>query len=462
MSITRSTFLPLSCLAAALLSGCGDQATTPVAVEASAALAPSPDPERAALDVLTRAVAMTLRNEGLRRRVHNDLRNSRWTVEHKLPFKQYLHGESGGILMAGMSASSGISRDSLRMLLATTRALEFYMPVPRHREEWTGDRNLIVASLIQDHTVPSGYDLYGSPVSLSAETAPGIPTLAIVPMETGFQRALPTSRFVNAGDRGGNSIGTFELTMVEQEACTYPADGTIVGEDGTIVQPCESESGSYGPAPSPPKGLYYTAAALRGVGEAWIKGQPEIEVHPIHGYDRDKPWGPGDGYSECTAGESKSGYRHFNQDSERWTGNVLVLDSAQAARYYVPSGEPRDAVKVLAVSLFEDDYNECILHTNIDMENELANLLIGGVGMYMILGPAAFGTPSLGSKLLLATGFSYFPLRGAWWVFHTNDDYLGVATFRHTVTNPGYEGYSHIMFREDGARNGAINLVYRN
>jgi hypothetical protein len=143
------------------------------------------------------------------------MRASRHTIEHKLEFRSYLHGQSGGVLLAKMAKETGKSRDEILGLLDAVRPLEFYMPVREHRENWRGDDNLLVASLLEDHTVPTAFTLSGHPVILDAEKAPATPTLAIVPVETNFSRPL-NLRVPNARDQGGQTIGTYCVECVQE------------------------------------------------------------------------------------------------------------------------------------------------------------------------------------------------------------------------------------------------------
>jgi hypothetical protein len=241
--------------------------------------------ERAALNELTRAVALALQDQGLRQRIKNDMRASRHTVEHKLEFRSYLHGQSGGILLAKMAKETGKSREDLLALVNAVRPLEFYMPVPEHRENWRGDDNLLVASQLVDHTNPIGYTLQGTRVVLDVEQHPATPTLGIVPVETNFSRPL-NSKIPNSRDQGGQTIGTYCTECVQE-----PID-----EDG-------GGSGGGGGGGSLPKGLYMTASTIRDLGESWIRWNPEIEVFtatsgPIH----------------CS-GDHSPGYRYFDQNS---------------------------------------------------------------------------------------------------------------------------------------------------
>lgn len=206
-------------LGTALLAfGCADteRSNTPLAPGAlpSTSADGEQTSEKEALNKLTRAVALALQDQGLRQRIKNDLHNSRHTIEHKLPFSDYLHGQSGGILLAKMAKETDKSREEILALLDAIRPLEFYMPVDEHRESWTGGENLWVGSYLRG-TGPNavGYNLQGSPVSLSeytsSYTAPAIPTLVLVQVETNFSDPLVPAKYRNKGDHSGETIGTW-------------------------------------------------------------------------------------------------------------------------------------------------------------------------------------------------------------------------------------------------------------
>ncbi len=221
-----------------LAFGCADanRQAGPMAPEpgASFSLAAEQDPEKAALTELTRIVALALNDQGLRQRVKSDMRESRHTREHKLHFSNYLHGQSGGILLAKMAKESGKNRGDILALLGKVRPLEFYMPVREQRESWRGGDDLWVASLVEDHDIPTAYTLRGEQVALGANEVPAMPTLAIVPVEADFSRTLDVNKFKNKNDGGGETIGTYSID-----------DGSSCDPETAIVE-CDTETGGGG------------------------------------------------------------------------------------------------------------------------------------------------------------------------------------------------------------------------
>lgn len=431
-----------SCLLAALALFAGACVDSPSAPVADAAVAStSASDEAAALNVLTRAVALALREPGLRQRVKADLRASRFTTEHKLPLSAYLNGESGGILLAKMAKETGTRRADLLALVGRVRPLEFYMPVQAHRESWTGGANLYVGGLLEDHTVPVVYDLNGIGVTVAADAVPEHPTLALVPVETDFNRPLgPAAR--NRRDRGGDAIGTYVVEPVDCPPdaldCTEPDPGT---------------GGGYTPPPLP-RGLYYIGSNLQGVGEGGLKGKPEIEVWVIRAFDPNKlpEWGEPRNVT-CQAGENKSGNRYFNQDAENWSGRVTVLDSAELVTLGIDPTQPY-AERGFTVQLWEDDSVPCELKTTFDISNQFMQLTSDGKIIYggIVIQPWERRWITIDVPRLIKTWDEFWGM---------NDEYLGIAVPRETVPYPGHDGYTHIMFMDRTDRNGAIKLEFR-
>lgn len=229
-----------------------------------------------ALAEVTRAVAMALADQGLRQRVRNDLRNSRHTFEHKLEFRRYLRGNSGGILLAKMANRAGVSRAELLQRLETLPPLEFYMPVRAHRESWRGGPDLIVAAALDEEgSTLVAYDLEGRPVQVSIETPPETPTLVLVPVETDFDQTLDLRFYKNHNDNGGQSIGTYVSIMADEVPCDDP-----------FAIECGGGGGGGGGNPPPPPAYvqrrgrsveeFITHMRALNDHEPWINGAPEF------------------------------------------------------------------------------------------------------------------------------------------------------------------------------------------
>src|SRR5215211_6517726 len=207
--------------------GCAEHApdlTNPVVrEEASVAPSQSPSDERTALTTITRAVALALANDAFRSEVLTEMRNAPFK-EHKLELRQYLN--SGRL--ARLASASGKAASSLASALQTVRALEFYMPVAAQRESWTGDANVLVASQLEEGEEIVAFDVKGRTVALIEASAPSIPTLSIVPVETRFNEPLNTNTSQNINSRGGRAIGTMVPCAESRGACaSTSANGNL-------------------------------------------------------------------------------------------------------------------------------------------------------------------------------------------------------------------------------------------
>jgi hypothetical protein len=345
-------------LGAVLLAvGCSDsEQPDPLAPEISAAAAATAeqDAEKAALDELTRLVALAMNDQGLRQRVKNDMRASRHTIEHKLPFSDYLHGNSGGILLAKMAKESGKSRDEILALLEQVRPLEFYMPVPEHRESWTGGSDLWIGSLLEDHTVPTVFTTSGQRISLTAEEIPTTPAIALVPVETNFTATLSAVGFVNTNDQSGEAIGTYQ-----------PRSRSNSGSGETCLQPpCDGDDGSSGGGGAGinwsnlPTGLYLTKIDIPDDYEGPFKGSPEFETH-LQAPNTD-PAKAAD--LRCAGALAPDPRSVYDQNGRGFTGAILVADSFEMARFQARYGT---SVGMSIIS-WEDDDGACEIRVEQD------------------------------------------------------------------------------------------------
>lgn len=412
MSRVRPVLLRACALAATLsAAACVDEVptlTTPGTFPgwslSTGTAAPAADPQHAALDQLTRAVALALRDEGLRQRVKNDLRNSAFQWEHKLEFRSYLQGGSGGILLAKMAKETGSSREAVLALLGQVRPLEFYMPVAGHRETWRGGSDLLVASQIEDFSVPAAYTLSGQPVALSPYRAPSTPVLVLTPVETDFSRPLDQSRFRNRNDQGGQTIGTYEI----EAPCND----------------CGGEGGSGGVESVTP-GLYMTVSHIPDTREGWAKGAPEIEYH-IQGPNFQHQQNSVD---LACSGESANGSRNFNQDHPDYTGRVLLFTKAQMDQQRNEVGDSK-----FHVTVWEDDDTRCSIKTDNQTDNLFA---IGNQLGYNATMAAAAVCPTCAAVLApiqlgLAIYYTALTIQG-------NDDYIGLVEVKGSDPR-----YSHV------------------
>ncbi|MEO7501008.1 MAG: hypothetical protein ABIW94_00085, partial [Gemmatimonadaceae bacterium] len=251
--------------------GCADNVldlTKPaVRKQASVAPAQSATSERTALTTITRAVALALATDAFRAEALKEMRNAPFR-EHKLELRKYLNPGR----LSRLSSASGKSASELASALQAVRPLEFYMPVAAQRESWTGDANILVASQLEEGEEIAAFDVKGRSVNVTEATAPSVPTLSIVPVETRFDEPLDTRKSQNVNTRGGRAIGTMVSCAENPGACASSAR-TGNREIARVID-CgfcgDSGGSSYGTS-----GFYMTFSRLVDMGEAWLKGAPE-------------------------------------------------------------------------------------------------------------------------------------------------------------------------------------------
>ncbi len=402
-------------LGTALLAfGCADaeKQAGPLAPDAAMSIATEQSSEKVALSELTRMVALALNDQGLRQRVKNDLRESRHTVEHKLQFSNYLHGNSGGILLAKMAKESGKSREEIQALLTQVRPLEFYMPVDEHRESWTGGSDLLIASLLRDKDVPLVLTLSGESVAIAAGAAPLIPTLVLTSRETDFSQPLEMAKYKNARDQGGEAIGTL-----------------------LIEPPCiECDPGpSSPPAVTYPPGVYLDYSTLTDTGEADLRGDPEIELFVIGPTYHASSQGE---RISCSGQGGAAGGKYYDQNNNTWrapywTVQGQILSKDEVGRYFSIYNAP------YGVQLWEDDQDPCqIIYSGRSELQQLYDNLMSAKRATTILMRIVdpYLNPTLDGNLKLDGGIGYALRSAVAGIFQSDDDFLG-----NVVYTPGTE-----------------------
>lgn len=343
----------------------------------STSLGPSQLDERAALTELTQAVALALQDRGLRQRIRTDMWRSRYTAEHKLHFHAYVQGESGGILLAKMAKHSGKSRTELQQLIASVRPLEFYVPDPDHRAEWTGDEDVVVGSQLEEEDVPVFYTTGGAPLFVGANDFPEQPTLSLVPVESDFSVQLDPNTFENGQDRNGETIGTYQVARGLIANQSGIGDVTLADDcdSPSLIVPCKPIGGGGGGGWTPPADAVYQ----RGIGvqeyishiralndhEPKLRGAPEFKLLVVGTSDTD-------GNAELRS--------EFNIPEGIWAGS----DDTKNAKW-------REYSPNLKLILWDTDYG-----TRVRVE------------CWEIDGPAAFSFNVSGSTTILGVnvGFS--------------------------------------------------------
>jgi hypothetical protein len=392
----------------------------------------SPSDEREALTKVARLVAMALDDEPARQHLKRDMRAAPFR-EHKLELSTYLHSPNGKALVSRMVALSGGSESDLFRTINAIRPLEFYMPVPKHRETWTGSADVMVASQLDEKAPIVAFDEKGKDVVLGIATAPTQPTLSIVPVETRFDNPMPALRSRNARDQNGAAIGTLETIQ--------PVSSNLVACKAT----CDGE-GSGGGAPPPiPAGLYLEYSRILDMKEPWTRGDPEIEVH-IQGPTTTAA--PTYGEDLSCSGEHAYDYRKvFDQNTGFWEGRVLLFSKEEVAAYAAKFSQG------FHVLFWEDDNVACTLKLD-------SNTLVE------VLKSTALATSTVAIKVLpgasipvMAAVFlgTFFANAGS--ALLTNDDFVGAAVDQASA-GYYYPGNTHVIMNGT-TLNGRATIVYR-
>jgi hypothetical protein len=416
----------------AALVACADTASRTVGLNATNNVLSEPTPsptsdERAALSKITRLTAMALDNEPARQHLKRDMKAAPFR-EHKLELAPYLRSPGGRALLTRMVSLSGGTEADLFATLSSVRRLEFYMPVAEHREKWTGNADVLVASELEESAPIVAFDKTGSEVSVDQKVAPTQPTLSIVPVETNFGQPIPALQSRNVRDANGAAIGTLER---------------IATNAANIVVCTDACSGGIVAAPIPP-GLYLEFSRIVDMKEPWIRGDPEIEVH-IQGPTSTAA--PTYGQDLSCSGEHAYDYRKvFDQNDAFWQGRVMLFSGDEVTAYAgkFPSG--------FHVLFWEDDNEPCVLKLD---SNSLVEFLRSTASAFSTVAIKVFpkASPYVVAGVFLGTLFSN---AGAW--LTTNDDFLGAAVDQASA-GYYYPDATHVLM-EGTTVNGRAKIVY--
>jgi hypothetical protein len=418
-------------LAAAV--GCADPASRTVGLNPGNNAQSEPTPsslneERAALTKITRLVAVAMDNEPARQHLKRDLKAAPFR-EHKVELGTYLRSKDGKALLDRIVAVSGGTEIELFRTLAAIRRLEFYMPVAKHRESWTGSADVLVVSQLDESNPIVAFDEAGKEVTLDRNIAPTQPTLSIVPVETRFDQPMPAAS-KNVRDKDGNAIGTLEPVQLKTSSLMAIDDG---GGGGGLT------------SVAVPPGLYLEFSRILDMKEPWFRGDPEVEVH-IQGPNNASA--PTYGEDLSCSGEHVYDYRKvFDQNTGFWEGRVMLFSGEEALAY---GNKFQEGFHVL---FWEDDNEPCTLKLD---SNSLIELLRSA--------SSAFGTVAIklipGAPWKVVAGMflgALFSNPGQWLL--TNDDFLGAAVDQASA-GYNYPGNTHVLM--DGTTlNGRATIVYR-
>jgi len=421
----------------AALTACADPASRTVGPTGSKDIATEPTPasaseERVALTRIARLVAVAMDNEPARQHLKRDMRAAPYK-EHKLELASYLRSKDGRALLEGMARGTRGGEGDVFSALAAIRPLEFYMPVEKHRESWTGKADVLVVSQLDESEPIVAFDERGSEVTLDPKVAPNQPTLSIVPVETRFDQPMTPAASRNVRDQSGNAIGTLEPMV--------PKGSSLV----ICFDTCDGGGGGGAPPPSIPPGLYLEFSRILDTKEPWFRGDPEIEVH-IQGPTTQAA--PTYGEDLSCSGEHAYDFRKvFNQDGAFWEGRVMLFSADETAAF---ASKFNQGFHVL---FWEDDNVPCVLKLD---SNALVDLLKSTANAFSTVAIKVFPGASLPVMIGVFLG-TFFSNPGAWLL--TNDDFLGAAVDQASA-GYYYPGNTHVIM--DGtALNGRATIVYR-
>jgi hypothetical protein len=434
MKYTHGEGVLVLALFAALVS-CADPAGRTVGPNRSKDIAADPSSgavgeERAALTRIARLIAQAMDNEPARQHLKRDMRAAPFR-EHKLELGSYLRSKDGRALLEAMVAKSGGGEAEVFGPLAAIRPLEFYMPVAKHRESWTGKADILVASQLDESESIVAFDQKGRSVALDKKVPPDQPTLSIVPVETRFDQPMTPAASRNVRDESGNAIGTLEPLAIKGSnliSCGETCDG---GGGGSTT-------------PALPPGLYLEFSRILDMKEPWTRGDPEIEVHIQGPETAVAPTYVGD--QSCSGEHVYDSRKWFDQNTGFWDGHVMLFSEEETVAFLSKFNQG------FHILFWEDDNQPCVLKLDT---NSLVELLkssanaAGTVALKVIPGT---------SWALVATAFvgTLFANAGAWLL--TNDDFIGAAV---DLQSAGYDypGNTHVIM--DGTTlNGRATIIY--
>ncbi|MDQ6691045.1 MAG: hypothetical protein M3Z18_11100 [Gemmatimonadota bacterium] len=418
--------------------GCADPTTRTVGPSASNNAWSEPstfsaNDERAALTKIARLVAVAMDNEPARQHLKRDMRAARFH-EHKLELLPYLRSKDGRALLDRLVKLSGGSESDLLRTLSSIRRLEFYMPVAKQRESWTGNDDVLVVSQLDEADPIVVFDETGKTVSLDRNVPPAQPTLSIVPVETRFDQPLSILASRNARDNNGNSIGTLESINRGTSNTAYCE--TCLIDDVAV--------GSGSSAAIPP-GLYLEFSRILDMKEPWFRGDPEIEVHIQGPTDASAPT-----YGEdlsCSGEHAYDPRKWFNQNGGFWQGRVMLFSGDEAVAF---ANKFNQGFHVL---FWEDDNEPCKLKLDT---NVLTEVLKSTATAFSTVAIKVLPGASLPVMISVFLG-TFFASAGPWLL--TNDDFLGAAVDQASA-GYYYPENTHVIMIGT-TLNGRATIVYR-
>ncbi|HUG27900.1 MAG TPA: hypothetical protein VMK53_06345 [Gemmatimonadales bacterium] len=371
------------------------------------------DPDRLRDQRLARRFALALKNPVFRAEVLRALDGS-GQREGRVHLQRFLNR---GVGLARMAAGSGVPAAEIRADLDASPAMEVYLPVPRHRAEWRGGTNVLVATARVDGEAPVAFDLEGRQRILDPRTPPGEPVIALQTWEGKDEPNCDdtVTKECSGSDEGGGS---------DPEDPTSP------------------------PTAAPGGGLFLTETRFFDTFEGWLKGAPEFEIHVL---------GHKSGTEEMVSyqciGEQAGGPYSWNQDDLTWSGSVLMFSQSQLDQF--DAQHPGQGLRFLVL---EDDDGPCEIKVNRDRATDLFKAADKAYDAWTSGKQIKFTDFSKG--FVKAKSF-YDLISGLASFFKSNDDIVGTAILDPGAADAIRTGANWIVKNDQNIATGALRLEMR-
>lgn len=381
-------------------------------------------PEQARLQRQARRLARALNRPEFREYLRGQLLASP-EAEHKLNFQRFLDRDGRRALRA-LSDADGEPESEITADALEGMAAEVYFPVPGQLEQWAGGPDVLVATAIRDHEAPVAFDTKGRRQVLSPEAPPNRPVLALVPLETDFDRPAGPSRVIC-------------------DINTCP-DGGSGGGGG-------SGSGTGTPSASPPmRSLHLTKAWFASDFEGWLKGKPEYELHVLG------PNTTSDSTNmityQCVGEHAPPGY-YWDMNSTSWIGDALVFTAAQMDAFNL-----KFPGKSYVLMVIEDDDTPCVIKTNEDRFGSAFKALKDAYNSYIGLKDVQVITIDGLARIITAARNGAGLINAIANIIKSNDDMIGVAV-RDSVAGRSSTLGNWAVLNGPTVLNGWLNLEMR-
>ena len=395
---TRRNMLVVGVVLAAATACSERPTTTAIAPDgASGPVTAAPGEAGQRPERLAQWFARALRSPAFRAYVKAQLDSSPFP-EHKIQLQRFLAAPDRRALRA-LAEQNGTTEADVEQEAGAAIPLEVYLPVPAHRAAWTGDDQVLVATALADREAPVAFAPDGRRSVLDPDTPPATPVIAVVPVETDFTAAPDRATCLDCSGGGGGTTST--------------------------------------------PGLFMTKSHFDGDYEGWLKGNPEYEIHVLG------QSGSTDSLTDYQcAGEHAGGPYAFDQNSNDWTGSVLLFSQQQLDGY--KAAHPDQALRILAL---EDDDTACKIIMNKDDLNRVLRFVDS---VYAKSTGGRDTTSNIGKIYKWAK-----VLRDIWTlvgsIIKTNDDLIGTA-IEDDIVGTVYPGYSWIVKGSNNVTHGMLNL----